>query len=109
MILFNEQEMELIWKEFTFKNVDRYNRNNRMQENSFRTRNSELNSEAFTERPIDDTDWDDLKNVSTKSVILAPFNSTKSHLSSLHSSVLDLVEQKSIILWFGPKVKEIDH
>lgn len=40
---------------------------------------------------------------------MAPFNSTRSHLSSLHSSVQELIEQKSIIIWFGPKVKEIDH
>jgi len=40
---------------------------------------------------------------------LAPFNSTWSHFSSVHSSVEELLERKSIIIWFGAKVKEIDH
>jgi len=30
IVLFNDQEMELIRKEFTFKNVDWFNRNNRL-------------------------------------------------------------------------------
>jgi len=75
-----------------------------------RSWNSELNSEAFTEWPIDAPDDEDMWNVSTKSIILAPFNSTWTHLSDeLHWSVIDLIEEKSIIIWFGPRVKEIDH
>ena len=55
------------------------------------------------------------KNCETKSVILAPFNSTKSNVDAngnvynfvLSDSVKALIETKKIIN-FGPKVREID-
>ena len=111
MLLFNDQENELIRKEFTFNNVARLNRNQKLQDlDTSRTWNSELNSEPFTERPIDGLDDENDKNVSTKSIILAPFNSTRSHISDdLHSSMTDLIEDKDIIIRFGQRVKEIDH
>jgi len=49
-----------------------------------------------------------LRNVSTKSVILAPFNSTKSKISEgLHESVEDMIISKKHFK-FAAKVKEID-
>jgi hypothetical protein len=55
------------------------------------------------------------KNCETKSVILAPFNSTKSNVDAngnvynfvLSDSVKELIETKKIIN-FGPRVREID-
>ena len=55
------------------------------------------------------------KNCETKSVILDPFNSTKSNVDAngnvynfvLSDSVKALIETKKIIN-FGPKVREID-
>lgn len=50
-----------------------------------------------------------LRNVSTKSVILAPFNSTKSHLSSqMHESVEENMEDKDRMMRFEVKVGELD-
>ena len=55
------------------------------------------------------------KNCETKSVILAPFNSTKSNVDAngnvhnfvLSESVKALIETRKIIK-FGPRVREID-
>lgn len=47
--------------------------------------------------------------MSTKSVILAPFNSTKTHLSSeAHDSVRDNMLDKQDVLRFDVKVRELD-
>ena len=51
-----------------------------------------------------------VKNVSTKSVILAPFNSTRTHIDEnfyLRDSVQDLMVDKKVFK-FAPKVKEVD-
>jgi len=54
-----------------------------------------------------------LKNAETKSIILAPFNSTKSNLAeiernySLPSEIKDLIQSKSC-LKFNTRAKEID-
>jgi hypothetical protein len=51
-----------------------------------------------------------VKNVSTKSVILAPFNSTRTHIDEnfhLHDSVQDLMVDKKVFK-FAAKVKEVD-
>lgn len=51
-----------------------------------------------------------IKNASTKSVILAPFNSTRSHIDDnfhMRKSIQDLLIDKKNIK-FAAKVKEID-
>lgn len=51
-----------------------------------------------------------VKNVSTKSVILAPFNSTRTHIDEefhLHDSIQDMMIDKKVIK-FAAKVKEVD-
>ena len=51
-----------------------------------------------------------VKNVSTKSVILAPFNSTRTHIDeNFHNrdSIQDLMIDKRVIK-FDAKVKEVD-
>ena len=70
---------------------------------------SELDSEAFTERRIDTNEEEHLRNISTKSIILAPFNSTKSHISSkLHESVEELIIDKTEHVFLHHRVKEVD-
>lgn len=67
LTLFTESEKQIIRSEFTYNDCRRYNRNE--------------NSDIFTEHPLD-TEANELeRNVSEKSIILAPFNSTKSHIS----------------------------
>ena len=69
----------------------------------------------FTEHMLDTTQNTMAKNCETKSVILAPFNSTKSNVDAngnvfnfvLSDSVKALIETKNIIN-FGPRVREIN-
>lgn len=48
--------------------------------------------------------------MSSKSIILAPFNTTKSKLSlaSVDQTVKELMVEKGMIIKFGMRVKEID-
>jgi len=62
--LFNDQEREMIKKEYTYNDPSRYNRNE-----------NEEPVDCFTEHNIDSV-YNTLKNASEKSIILAPFNST---------------------------------
>lgn len=113
MVLFNEQEQKLIHDEFTYQNTDRYNRNTKHQDlDSSRSRNSaifELASDCFTEQRLDSCEDELLRNVSTKSIILAPFNSTKSHISSrIHDSVEENMFEKWELFKFEVKCRELD-
>jgi hypothetical protein len=53
-----------------------------------------------------------LKNLSSKSIILAPFNTTKSNFQTiqpiLSESVKELIVDKFMVIKFGMRVKEID-
>lgn len=93
--LFTSAEQNYIKNEYTYANVDRYNRN---EPDNFM--DGALETEANTE----------LKNADTKSIILAPFNSTKSHFSSSQSflsEIKDMLQSRSCIYFVG-KVREID-
>lgn len=77
---------------------------------------SELDKDMFTEHMLDSTQNSILKNAETKSVILAPFNSTKSNLDEqnednkvmeLSDSIKELIADRRIIK-FGPRVRDID-
>jgi hypothetical protein len=65
MDIFTESEKDIIKKEFTYNDARRLNRN--------------YGDPDFTEHGLDSTVYD-IDNCSTKSVILAPFNSTKSNV-----------------------------
>ena len=54
------------------------------------------------------TEEPELKNIDTKSVILAPFNSTRSHVSSLHSSIEEILFQKQEVLRLNAKCRDAD-
>lgn len=96
--IFSEQEKAQIRKEFTYNEARRIQRED-----------DELEAaDCFTELEIDTDLNQDLKNVSSKSIILAPFTSTKSHVSSLHSSVKALMEDKNKVLRFAAKCREND-
>ena len=66
--IFNEEEREVIFKEYTFNNVARFARNEGQPE-------SGMPSDAFTELALDSINAS-MRNASSKSVILAPFNSS---------------------------------
>ena len=90
--IFTEEEIQNVKKEYE------YTRKGEASEN--RT--------LFTEQNIDSTVNDLTKNITTKSIILAPFNSTKSNLSGTSSSVEELLKDKKEMIKFAAKVRDID-
>jgi serine/threonine protein kinase len=96
--IFNEQEKAQIRKEFTYNEARRIQR-----------KDDELEAaDWFTELDLNTTVNSDLKNVSSKSIILAPFNSTKSHVSELHDSVEKIMFEKNLIIKFEAKCRDWD-
>lgn len=88
--LFTEQDKQNIKNEFAYLKSKRYNRNldssalggfipSEMMNSKSDSCN--LDKDMFTEHLLDTTQNSILKNCETKSVILAPFNSTKSNLN----------------------------
>jgi hypothetical protein len=101
--VFTDQEKEKTVQEFAYYNFK--GNNGGGNEN-----NEVLHTDPFTEQMLNSTQNSLVKNASTKSVILAPFNSTLSHIDDkfyLRPSVQDLLIDKKNIK-FAAKVKEID-
>lgn len=74
--IFTETEKDIIRTEFTYNDTRRLNRNMKNE------------STVFTEHQLDSVHNSLDVNQTTKSVILAPFNSTKSHISKFCASIL---------------------
>ena len=71
--VFSEEEKMAIRKDFSYQDMRRYRRNEEAKE--------EMSTEhLFTEHELDTTQNGLIKNSSTKSMILAPFNSTRTHM-----------------------------
>lgn len=49
-----------------------------------------------------------MRNVSSKSIILAPFNSTKSNLSDFHDSFKKKMYEKNSVMKFAARVRDVD-
>jgi serine/threonine protein kinase len=110
--LFNEEEREMIKKEYTYNDASRYNRNE-----------NEEPVDCFTEHNFESI-YTTLKNHSSKSIILAPFNSTMSEGDApgsvgvsrggsveavlMQNEIRELMEPKQKILQFSRKCREID-
>jgi hypothetical protein len=64
----------------------------------------------FTYRNLNSTHHAELRNLESRSQILAPFNTTKTDLTKLwiSDSVRDLIVEKADVIHFGIRVKEID-
>lgn len=98
--VFTEQEKEKTIQEFAYYNFKGNNNND----------NEIVHTDPFTEQMLNSTQNSLIKNASTKSVILAPFNSTRSHIDDkfyMRPSVQELLIDKKNIK-FAAKVKEID-
>ena len=100
--LFNDGEREMIQKEYTYNDGSRYNRNE-----------NEEPVDCFTEHKFE-SEYTTLKNQSSKSIILAPFNSTMSEQTSaisvqqMDSLVKEYMLPKKEVLHFSKKCREID-
>jgi hypothetical protein len=101
----------MIKKEYTYNDASRYNRNE-----------NEEPVDCFTEHNFESV-YSTLKNHSSKSIILAPFNSTMSDgseedpkskartetdLAILHREMQELMEDKQRVMRFSKKCREID-
>ena len=99
--LFNDEERKMIKKEYTYNDGSRYNRNE-----------NEEPVDCFTQHNLE-SQYSTLKNHDSKSIILAPFNSTMSEESPARASeerakVMGLMEIKQRVLRFSKKCREID-
>ncbi len=99
--VFTEQEKDKVIQEFAYYNF----------KNDQGTSSGEvLHTDPFTEQMLNSTQNSLIKNASTKSIILAPFNSTRSHIDDNHhmrKSIQELMVDKKQIK-YAAKVKEID-
>jgi serine/threonine protein kinase len=108
--LFFDQERDYIKHAFTYNDTSRINRNEKVNISDYSILNE---SEIFPEHMLD-TNQELLlvKNNTTKSIILAPFNSTISHLDPnpyfSSESLEDLLYTKSRVLKLQGRVKEVD-
>lgn len=91
--LFTEQEIATITKEYAYKN---------------KIKSEGETNTLFTEQNIDSTQNDLTKNITTKSVILAPFNSTLTDNAAGNSSISSLMKEKKEVIKFAAKIRDID-
>ena len=97
--LFTQAEKNYIKNEYTYNDTARYNRNT-----------GEETKDDFVDAMLDTNENSILKNAETKSIILAPFNSTKSNIETdneILEEIKDMLHEKGIIK-FAPRVREID-
>ena len=101
MNIFNEGEKTTILKEFSYVEDDEKNLQSFVHQNR--------QSFNFTDRNLNSTQHALLRNLSSKSVILAPFNTTRSHMMEmLNKSIQELIVEKHMVIKFGMRVKEVD-
>ena len=99
MELFTQAEKNYIRSEYTYNDTARYNRNT-----------GEETKDDFIDAMLDTNENSILKNAETKSIILAPFNSTKSNIETddqILDEIKEMLHEKGIIK-FAPRVREID-
>ena len=105
--LFNDQEKEKILKEFTYNNTRRYNRN----VDNFNMNKDEMNhsctTDSFTEHHLS-TQNSLIRNHSTKSVILAPFNSTISEIDEETKKIIREFMQDRKCIKFDAGCRDIN-
>jgi len=95
--VFTNEEQELIKKEYTYNDSSRQVRKDTLDP-----------VDCFTEHNLDSI-YNSLKNHSTKSVILAPFNSTHSKIvSPLDLIDQEMLESKHQVLQFSKRCREVD-
>ena len=99
--MFTKEEKENIEKEFTYSK--RINRN----QNTLEAMTSTIESDWFTEQNIDCSQSELTKNITSKSVILAPFNSTLTDHSEQPSISKELIAERRVIKLCA-KIREID-
>lgn len=99
--IFQAEEQEVIRSEFTYNDPSRFNRNEAV--------GADEPWDCFTELNLDSMNQT-LRNASSKSVILAPFNSTMSDLESFMKSILRMapMEEKKEVFKFAARCRDQD-
>jgi hypothetical protein len=127
--MFTAEEKETIRKDFTYQDMTRYKRNQHKEKKLILSGDNnnegiQLTTEEnlFTEHALDSTTNALMKNCTTKSVILAPFNSTRTHImreegdepsndeSYIHPPLeidQNMMADKRVIK-YAPRVKDIN-
>ena len=95
------EEQEVIRSEYTYNDPARFNRNEKVGDDE--------PWDCFTELNLDSMNQT-MRNASSKSVILAPFNSTMSDLSGFFRTVMKMakMEDKRNILKFAARCRDQD-
>jgi serine/threonine protein kinase len=95
------EEQEVIRSEYTYNDPSRFNRNEKVGDDE--------PWDCFTELNLDSMNQT-MRNASSKSVILAPFNSTMSDLSGFFRTVMKMakMEDKRNILKFAARCRDQD-
>jgi serine/threonine protein kinase len=102
--IFNTEEMEEIDNDFNISQEK--NIYNLFKMNTF---NTEVHDIPFTEGNINSTQNLLIRNITTKSVVLAPFNSTMTHIDDLFPMDGSIsAHHKKKVIKFRGRVKELD-
>jgi serine/threonine protein kinase len=108
MDIFTQKEKDVIHKEYLAKNIDRTQQPRKdFNDTNLLHQDTEV---IFTEHNLDTKTNVSalLKNASTKSIILAPFNSTVSDLPEQWPEEVKRMIVPKRVLKFAPKVKDLD-
>ena len=105
--LFNELEKDKILKEFTFNSTARYNRNHDNLEISKEDINHTWTTDSFIEYHLS-TQNSMVRNHSTRSIILAPFNSTISEIDQDTKRIIRENMQDKKWLKFSAKWRDVN-
>lgn len=95
--MFTDLEKEKIRQEFSYNNIRKFNRNHEGDV-----------SVDFTEHHLETLDNDELRNLTTKSVILAPFNSTTSELGYVEENDFDQMLRSRRAIRFNAKCRDFN-
>ena len=98
--LFTEYERQKIETDYSKPNNDD---RNKLAGNL----SSTIDSDWFIEQNIDKSESDLTKNITSKSRIFAPFNTTKSHQSEIHESIEELILDKKAVR-LSSRIKDAD-
>ncbi len=100
MNIFDEQELDLIKKEFTY--VTQKAKLKELKERKA----DDLNTE-FTEHSINSNENTLMKNNSSRSVILCPFNTQAgTQAKSIYEDIIDMLADKDMAIRFNARVRE---
>lgn len=95
--MFTDQEKDKIREEFSYNNIKRHPK----------ALETDI-SVDFTEHQLETIDNDDLRNLTTKSIILAPFNSTTSDLGSEEKLEIEDLRRSRRAIKYNAKCRDFN-